>query len=87
MSFEFKKSTNKNKKYDVFLDGKKIASYGAIGYQHYFDKIGEYSELDHLDKERRKKYRERHSKILNKNGIPSYQVKYSPAWFSWHLLW
>jgi len=64
--FTLKPSTRKYKKYDVFMiinnDKKYITSFGDLRYQHYKDKIGLYNNLDHNDKERRKRYRQRHSK-------------------------
>lgn len=74
----FKKSTRKGKKYDAFLGGKKIASFGGLGYQHYKDKIGLYSGSDHLDKERRRLYYARHGKSAK---------KYTPKYFSHKYLW
>jgi hypothetical protein len=83
---DFKKSTKSGKKYMITINGKTI-HFGASGYQQYHDKIGLYSSLDHGDLNRRKRYRDRHKKIYNKFGVPSYRVKYTPAWFSWHYLW
>lgn len=78
----FFKSTRKNKKYDVYEQTengmKYLTSFGDIRYQHYFDKLGLYSALNHQDKRRRELYYKRHSK--------SYP-KYSADWFSKNLLW
>jgi len=46
-----------------------------------------YSDLDHLDEARRKRYRERHSKILLKDGTPAYKNKEQPSYFSYNYLW
>lgn len=62
-------------------------SFGHKDYQQYHDKIGLYSHLDHLDKERRKRYRQRHMKILLKDGRPAYKVRYTPAYLSLKYLW
>lgn len=78
--FEFKKSTRKNKKYDVFKDGKYITSFGDNRYQHYFDKVGLWSNLNHNDKERRRLYRLRHSK-------DKLDDKTSAGYFSYYYLW
>lgn len=82
----FRKSKRKNKKYDAILydtENKrtKIISFGDSRYQHYKDTtgLGEYSNLDHNDEERRRLYRSRHYKTHKK--------KYSPSWFSWNYLW
>ena len=66
-----KPSTNKGKKIDVFdKDGKKLASVGAIGHADYptymKTKGKEYAD------ERRRLYRIRHAKTMNKAGSPSY---------------
>lgn len=75
-----KPSTVKYKKYDVFVDGKKLLSFGDNRYEQYKDRFGYYSKLNHLDKTRRESYRKRHGKT-NKNN-----VNY-PAYWSWHYLW
>jgi hypothetical protein len=72
-------STRKNKKYDAYKDGKYLASFGDIRYQHFFDKIGAYSYLNHYDEKRRQNYLKRHNKDLfnfNKAGF-----------FSFYYLW
>jgi hypothetical protein len=100
-SITFRKSRKKGKKYDAIIPAKlwnkyrtplanrdKIISFGALGYQHYKDLIGSYSKLDHLDKYRRRLYRARHAAIFQANSrTPSYQIRYTPAWFSWRYLW
>lgn len=60
--YEIKVSKKKNKKYDVFKNGKYLLSFGGDPkkYEHYLDKLGHYSELDHMDEERRKNYYARH---------------------------
>jgi hypothetical protein len=90
---EFKKSTRKGKKYMVKV-GDKWIHFGALktdgkGYQHYKDStgLGLYSDLDHLDEARRKRYRERHSKILLKDGTPAYKNKEQPSYYSYNFLW
>lgn len=81
--FEFKKSTRKNKKYDVFKDGKYITSFGALGMEHYKDKIGLYSHLDHNDKVRLQNFRNRFKSLYekNKNNLAS------GIYWSWRYLW
>ena len=74
-----KKSTRKGKKYMAKV-GDRWVHFGALGYEQYHDKIGLYKHLDHNDKSRRKRYRNRH------RSTP-YNVKYTPAWFSWNYLW
>ena len=60
----FDRSRKFGKKYDVYRasNGKYITSFGSSFYQHYKDKIGLWSNLDHRDKERRKRYYDRHGK-------------------------
>lgn len=70
-------STNSKKKYDLVLDNKKI-SFGAKGYKDF---------LDTNDKTKRKAYRARHSNIYTKDGKKAINIKYSPAYLSYNLLW
>ena len=53
MEVVISKSTNKNKKYDVVVDGKKI-SFGAATYSDY---------TIHKDPERKERYIARHKKM------------------------
>lgn len=79
----FRKSTRKNKKYTAVLQNEnnkqKLVHFGQLPYQHYYDKIGLYSDLNHLDEERRRKYQQRFGRLPLK--------KYTPHWFSWNYLW
>lgn len=73
----FKKSTRKNKKYDVFdKNGKYITSFGDSRYQQYKDKIGLYSHLDHKDPKRRKLYYQRHGKKAKPLSAKYFSHKY-----------
>ena len=74
---EFSKSKNKNKKYYVVYNGKKI---------HFGLDTGS-TFIDHKDKKKKDAWRARHSKILLKDGTPAYKNKQKPAYWSWHLLW
>lgn len=85
MHIKFSRSDRKGKKYKAEVYGKTV-HFGALGYQQYHDKIGLYSSLDHNDIKRRKRYRDRHKKIMI-GSIPAYRIKYTPAWFSWYYLW
>jgi predicted patatin/cPLA2 family phospholipase len=71
-------STRPEKKYVYIKPNGKLVHFGAQGYQDY---------LDHKDKNRRKAYRSRHSKIITKNGKLAYKVYESPAFLSYYLLW
>lgn len=43
--------------------------------------------LEGASEMKRKAYQARHSKIKLKDGSLAYQKKFSPSWFSWHVLW
>lgn len=78
-NFYFKKSTRKNKKYDVYdINNKYITSFGDNRYQQYRDVIGLYSNLNHLDKNRRRLYYLRHGKNAD---------RLTAKWFSHKYLW
>lgn len=84
---EFRRSTCKHKKYDVFLINKQTRkiyklSFGDKRYEQFKDStgLGLYSKLNHGDKRRRSLYRKRHRNTYD----PKY---YSPAYFSWRYLW
>ena len=65
-----KPSTRKGKKIDVFKDGKKIASVGALGYGDYATFLKEKGR-EFADK-RRRLYKIRHEKNRKKIGTNSY---------------
>ena len=73
MEVVISKSTNKNKKLDAIVDGKKI-SFGAVGYSDY---------TIHKDPERKERYITRHAKRedWNKSGLKT------AGYWSKHLLW
>lgn len=74
-------SESKNKKYSVYVmkDGKrKIIHFGDTRYEHYRDILGYYSELNHYDKDRRKRYYSRHGESTDKT---------SPKYWSHRILW
>lgn len=73
-------SQRKNKKYDVYIDGEYLLSFGDKNYSQYHDQFGYYSHLDHNDEKRRDNYRARH-KHTNIND-PNY-----PAYWSMKFLW
>ena len=85
----FEKSKRKGKKYDAILQNKKTkrevrVPFGAIGYEQFRDSTGKglYTKDNHMDKNRKRNYRSRHSK-----EIPSFKNFYSPGWFSMRFLW
>jgi hypothetical protein len=82
---------DRNYKYKVIITmkngSKKVVQFGDKRYQQYKDRIGLYTHLDHNNPVRRRRYRIRHGEIKLKDGRRAINVKYSPAWFSWHFLW
>ena len=72
-----KVSSNKKKKLDVYKNGKKVASIGAIQYGDYGTFLREKGK-EFADK-RRKAYKSRHAKNLKVVG--------SNGWYSNKLLW
>lgn len=84
---EMKKSKKINKKYDVYFNGKYLVSFGDSRYQHYKDKIGLWSALDHNDKARRKNYLARAKGIKDKKGKLTKDNINSANYFSINYLW
>lgn len=88
--YEIKKSTRKNKKYDVLKDGKYLLSFGDSRYEHFKDStpIKAYSNLNHNDTERRKNYLARHHKgVTNKTEALKQVDPESAKWWSTKYLW
>jgi len=76
LGVEIKVSSNPKKKIDVYKDGKKIASVGAIGYEDYPSYLLKNKELA---EKKRKQYIARHKKDIDKID--------SNGYFAYHLLW
>ena len=83
----FEKSKRKGKKYSAILRKKATGRdvkvpFGALGYQHFKDStpLKLYTKLNHGDKDRRRKYKQRHSGFIRKGY-------YSPGYFSMKYLW
>jgi len=76
LGVDVKPSTRKGKKIDVFKNGKKIASIGAIGYND-FTTFSRQSKAK--AKARQKAYHSRHRKDEKKTG--------SPGYYASRLLW
>jgi hypothetical protein len=70
LGVDIKPSTKKNKKIDVYKDGKLVASVGAKGYKDYPTYLK--TEGKKIADERRKLYKKRHSPHRHKVGTPSY---------------
>ena len=74
MEVVISKSTNKNKKFDAFIDGKKI-SFGDAKYQDF---------TMHKNEKRKQNYISRHSKEdHSKSNIAS--PAFMSRWILWHL--
>jgi len=90
MNYPIRISTKKNKKYDIYYNNHWI-SFGDKRYQHYktSDLIPKELHIydEHHDKERRKNYINRSSRITDKNGNFTYKNKNSPNYWAYHLLW
>jgi hypothetical protein len=83
-------SSAKDKKYSVYVmkDGKKtLIHFGDKNYMHFSDKIGNYSELDHNDKDRQKSYLARAKGIKNKKGELTWKDKNSANYWAVRILW
>jgi len=83
-----------DKKYKVIIykkNGKKIKTvqFGNKNFDQYYDNtpLKLYSFKDHLDKYRRRLYRDRHSKIKNNKGEYVHKIEFTPSWFSMNFLW
>jgi hypothetical protein len=88
---KFSLSQTKGKKLRVVFDlhGKQhTANFGAVGYQHFYDKTGLLSKsLNHKDAARKKQYYERHSKIVDRAGHKVINNPLSPSYWSARYLW
>ena len=69
--------SRKTKRFFVVYNGKAI---------HFGSKNGS-TFIDHHNTLLRRNWKARHSKIINKYGIPFYTIKSSPEYWSYHLLW
>jgi len=83
-------SHRKNKKYDVYYNGRWIP-FGQIGYEHYktSDLIPKELHIypEHHDIERRKRYRTRTRGNRDGHGNLTYNNKNSANYWAYHLLW
>tara|TARA_Y100001972_G_scaffold125157_1_gene175797 strand:+ start:6165 stop:6425 length:261 start_codon:yes stop_codon:yes gene_type:complete len=73
------KSKAKHKKYSVYVKGAKgnpkLIHFGDNRYEHFKDKIGEWSHLDHNDPQRKKNYYSRHGKATSKDSAKYWSHK------------
>ena len=73
-------SNTKGKRFAVIRDGKRV-NFGVWPYS------GAGTYLDHRDDKIRTAWRARHSKILLKDGTPSYLKVGTPEYYAWNILW
>jgi hypothetical protein len=78
--FNYELSDKKGKKLMTVVNGKKI-HFGAAGYQHYFDRTGLLSSLNHLDEKRRQSY------LKRSGGIGRTEDPTSANWHARNILW
>ena len=74
---DFKHSRVKNKRFYVLYKGYKI-NFGSKNGKAF---------IDHHDKDIRKAWIARHSKIVNKDGKVVIRLKTSPSFWSYYILW
>jgi hypothetical protein len=82
LGVEIKPSTNTLKKIDVFKNGKKVATIGALGmndYPTYMEKEKKGYFPKGYAKERRRLYKQRHEKDRHKTG--------TNGWYADKILW
>lgn len=84
--YEYEKSTRKNKKLMTKVNNK-IIHFGHSKYEHFKDKTGIWSDLDHNDKQRRKNYLTRASGIKDKEGNLTKDKPESPNYHAIKILW
>ena len=84
--YNYEKSTRPGKKLMTVVDGKTI-HFGSSKNEHWKDKTGIWSSLDHNDKERRKKYLSRSSGIKNKKGELTKDNPMSANYHARKILW
>ena len=86
---EFKKSNRKGKKYMVKTPSGKWIHFGASGMEQFKDStgLGLYSHLNHIDKERRRRYLARAKGIKNKQGKLTWDNPESANYYSVKYLW
>ncbi len=89
-----KKITPFPKKYSIYKKDPKtnrvhLIHFGDVHYQHYKDqtKVKKYAYLDHNDKERRKRYRQRAGNIRNGQGKLTVNDPLSANYYAYYYLW
>ena len=84
--YNYEKSTRPGKKLMVKVNNKTI-HFGSSKNEHFKDKTGLWSSLDHNDKERRKNYLTRSAGIKNKEGKLTKDDPSSANYHARRILW
>lgn len=79
--------TPAGKKYSVYTPRGKLIHFGDSSMQHYHDRIGEWSHLNHGDKKRRANYLKRAMGIRDGNGRLTWNNPESANYYSIKYLW
>jgi hypothetical protein len=77
LGVQVRRSKSKGKKLDVYKNGKKVASIGALGYKDYPSFMKSHGKS--YAEKRRSAYKKRHARDSSKRG--------SPGYYSARLLW
>ncbi len=77
LGVEVRRSKSKGKKLDVYKNGKKVASIGALGYKDYPSFIKSHGKA--YAEKRRSAYKKRHARDSGRKG--------SPGYYASRLLW
>ena len=83
--YNYEKSTKKNKKLMTTVNNK-VIHFGQLPYEHFKDKTGIWSKLDHGDKKRQTAYLNR-SSGHKRNGKISKDDPTSPNYHARRILW
>ena len=87
--YTYEKSTRKDKKLMTTVDGKKVhfGNPNPPANQHFKDKTGIWSKLDHNAPKRRKNYLTRTAGIKDKSGKLTKDDPKSPNYHARRILW
>lgn len=85
-NYVYQKSTRKDKKLMTKINNK-VVHFGNPNYQHYKDRTGYFSKLDHNDPVRRKNYLTRSAGIKDKQGNLTKDNPESPNYHARKILW
>lgn len=94
LNFRIKLANDNKHKYTAYLiDGKELkrpVHFGALKMEHYKDKIGYFSNLNHNDEQRllnfRKRFQSTYKKYVQSKTTLIEKTK-SPLYWSWSFLW